>query len=155
MNPMANIKIEGTEQLLKGFEKYRKEAKAAIKRGVDRTAIALESDAKTRLEGGLGGQRRIKTNRLRASVHSELGDKTEQIMKNTFKPVKTSETSDKELNVSIADDEAIVGTNVFYAGFIEFGTKFIKAMSFLGFASVRQDKLLRKRVEEELNKIKA
>jgi phage gpG-like protein len=139
MNPLINIKIEGTEQLLQGFEKYRKEAKKAIKRGVDRTALAIESDAKTRLEGGLGGQRRIKTNRLRASTHAEM---------------KMGEAhGEYALNETIADDESVAGTNVFYAGYIEFGTKFIKAMSFLGFASVRQDKLLRQRVEEELNKV--
>ena len=133
MNPMMNIKVEGTEQLMKGFEKYRKEAEKAIKRGVDRTAVAIESDAKSRLEGGLGGQRRIKTDRLRASVHAEL--------------------EEGELGVPIAKNEAITGTNVEYGPFIEFGTRFMAAMSFLGFAAVRQDKKLKERVTEELNKI--
>ena len=130
---MMNIKVEGTEQLMKGFEKYRKEAEKAIKRGVDRTAVAIESDAKSRLEGGLGGQRRIKTDRLRASVHAEL--------------------EEGELGVPIAKNEAITGTNVEYGPFIEFGTRFMAAMSFLGFAAVRQDKKLKERVTEELNKI--
>ena len=73
MKPMANIEIVGTERLLAGFKKYRKEGDKAVKRGVDRTAIAIEKDAKKRLKGQLGGQKRIDTDRLRASVHAELG----------------------------------------------------------------------------------
>jgi len=153
MKPMANIEIKGTEELLRGFEKYRKEATKAIKRGVDRTAGMVASDAKERLAGGLGGLMRRVTGRLIASVHAEFGNKTEQPEKNTFKPVKASEASDKNLNVTIADDEAVAGTNVHYGPYIEFGTKFISAMSFLGFAAVRQDKRLKERVIEELNKI--
>ena len=150
---MANIEIVGTERLLAGFKKYRKEADKAVKRGVDRTAIAIETDAKKRLKGQLGGQKRIDTDRLRASVHAELGQNTEMPKKNTFQSVASSESSDGNLGVSIANDEAVTGTNVFYGKFIEYGTKFLSAMSFLGFAAVRQDKELKRRVTEELNKV--
>jgi len=139
MKPMGNIEIIGAERLLAGFKKYRKEADKAVKRGVDRTAIAIETDAKTRLQGGLGGQRRIDTDRLRSSVHAELkqGDAI----------------GSDSLGVRIAEDEAVTGTNVFYGPFIEFGTRYINAMSFLGYAAVRQSKRLRERVIEELNKV--
>jgi len=139
MKPLINIKIEGTEQLLADFRKYRKEAEKAVERGVDRTAIAVANDAKMRLEGGLGGDRRIETDRLRASVHAE--SKRIKYMGN------------EPLNESIGEMEAITGTPVEYGGFIEFGTKYISAMSYLGFAAVRQDTKLRERVIEELNEV--
>ena len=133
------IKIEGTDQLVADFKRYGKEAKKAVKRGVDRTAIAVETDAKLRLEGGLGGDKRIKTGNLRASVHAEL---------------KQGEAHGKYgLGEKIDDMEAIVGTNVEYAEFIESGTRYIAPMSYLEFAAIRQDVKLRERVTDELNKL--
>jgi phage gpG-like protein len=139
MNTFFDIQVDGVDGLLLGFEKYRKEAKKAIKRGVDKTALAVANDAKARLKGEMGGDKRILTGRLRGSVHPEY---------------KEGESHGEDsLNEKMDEMEAVAGTNVEYGGFIEFGTKFIKAMSFLGFAAVKQDILLKQRVTEELNKV--
>jgi phage gpG-like protein len=128
--------------------KFREGAAKAIKRAVDRTASAVESDAKKRLEGDLGGKRRIKTGRLRASVHAEL---------------KNGESHGIDsLNEKIASDEAIVGTNVVYAARTEFGFKDTdslgrkynqEGMSYLGYAANRQKNELPRRIEEEMDKL--
>lgn len=143
-----NISVEGIPGLMNDIKKFGKEAEKAVKNGVDRTAIAMETDAKKRLEGDLGGTRRIKTGRLRASVHAEL---------------KQGESHGEDsLNEQIASDEAIVGTNVVYANRIEFGfndtdklgRKYNQSgMSYLGFAAMRQAKELPRRITEELNKL--
>ncbi len=145
-----NITLEGEKELLKDLDRFGKEAGKAVKNGVDRTAIAMESDAKKRLAGDLGGKRRILTGRLRASVHAEL---------------KEGENHGEDsLGEKIASDEAVVGTNVVYANRIEFGFKGTdslgrkynqEGMSYLGFAAIRQAKELPKRVTEELNKLLA
>jgi phage gpG-like protein len=145
---MFSISLEGEMNLIRDLEMFKEHAGEAVKRGVDRTAIAMESDAKTRLEGGLGGKRRILTNRLRASVHAEL---------------KEGESHGEDnLNVPIASDEAVVGTPVVYANRIEFGFKGTDklgrkynqdGMSYMGFAAVKQAKEFVRRVEQELNKL--
>ena len=180
---MVNMQIEGFEELKNDFRKYGIEAEKAIKRGIDRTAIACETDAKRRLAGELGGKRRIKLNRLRASVHAELGKNTSNPQQNTFRPDKNSKPEDGEFGIAIAKDEAYVGTNVEYGSVIEYGSpghdifpKNVQAlhwrgedgedhfagkvshpgfagMSFMGFAAVNQQTKLTGRVTEELNKL--
>jgi HK97 gp10 family phage protein len=137
--------IEGIHELLKKFSEIPEQADKAIKAGVDRTALAMETDAKNKLKA----DGHIITGRLRASIHAEL------------KPLKSFSYSDNKGNQfdgSIEEEfddklEAIVGTNVFYAPFIEFGTRHFSGDSFLGWASVKQEKLLRQRIEDELNKL--
>jgi len=144
MNPFADIKVEGTEQLLRDFGKYRGEAKKAIKRAVDRTALAVETDARKKLKG----DRHIITSRLFSSIHAE----TKQGQTFSYKNNK-GESFDGKLHEPFNEMEAITGTNVHYAPYIEFGTKYISSDPFLGYAAVVQDKKLPERVTEELNKI--
>ena len=47
-----------------------------------------------------------------------------------------------------------MGTNVHYAPYIEFGTKLIRADSYLGWAAIKNGKLIVDRIMQELNKIK-
>lgn len=144
MNPFVNIKVEGVDGLLKDFEKYGQEAKKAIKKAVDRTALAIETDAKKKLKA----DRHIITGNLYASIHREK---------------KTGENhGDYSLDEPIGEMEAITGTNVVYAARIEFGFKGTDSAgrtynqgpsSYLGYAALKQEKLNLERVEEELNKL--
>jgi len=145
MNPFVKTVVIGIEKLIADFEKYGQDSKKAIKKAVDRTALAVETDAKKKLKA----DGHIITGRLFASIHSE----TKQGQTYSYEDNK-GENYNGSLNETIGETEAVTGTNVEYAPFIEFGTKYISADSYLGYAAVKQDKLLPERVTEELNKIK-
>ena len=137
---------------MQDFRKFGKEADKAVKRGVDRTAMAVESDAKNKLAAD--GHR--KTRRLFQSIHTETTNPQHPDMKSnlnyTYKD-KNNESFTGSFNEKMKDDESIVGTNVHYAPYVEFGTKFMSGDSYLGYAAVKQDKKLRDRIVEELNKL--
>jgi hypothetical protein len=146
------------------LRRFGKDAEKAVKKAVDRTAIAVETDAKNKLKD----EKHIITNRLRASVHAEL------------EPNRYQGTDG--LNVNFGKLEAIAGTNVSYAPHIEFGTKphvivpknkkFLafkiggvmiftkkvnhpgfKGSSFMRFAAEKQKPEFEKRMVQELNKV--
>jgi len=144
MSKNLHIEIEGIEELASDFRRFGKQAKDAIKRGVDRTALAVETDAKEKLKS----DGHIITGRLRSSLHAE----TVQGQQFGYRD-DHGETYNGALNEKIGELDAVAGTNVHYAPYIEFGTKYITADSYLGYAAIKQDKKLKDRVIEELNKL--
>lgn len=177
---IQKVEVEGIDQLIRDFRHFGKEADKAIKRGVDRTALRIESVAKEKLASD--GHR--KTRRLFQSIHTETTNPQAPGMKSNlnYQYEYEGNSSSGSLKEKIRDDESIVGTNVHYAPDIEFGTRahiiiaknkkalhfkiggkdiFVKsvnhpgtkASSFLGYAAVQQDKKLRDRIIEELNKL--
>lgn len=145
MNKFIEIELDqkSAKAVQKSFKDYGKDAVEAIKRGVMRTALAIETDAKRRLRGELGSARHWITGRLAASVHTEMEGE------NTFEKKQESKSGDGKLGVNVGGLEAAVGTNVEYADKIEF-----EYDSFLRFAGERQQRKFPKRVEEEINRIK-
>ena len=146
MSDFVKIELDqnSVNDVNKSFRDYGKKAAKALKDAILLTGYAIVSDAKNRLNGRLGSAKHWITGRLASSVHVESKGV------NSFKmESKDSEVKDGSLGVSIADDEAVVGTNVHYAPKIEFDYD-----SFLRFAGERQEKKFAQRVTKELNKIK-
>jgi phage gpG-like protein len=139
-----SAEVSGVMELQAKLGATREQIHVAIKRGIDRTALAMEKDAKDKLKS----DGHIITNRLRASIHAELKEG-----ENYQYSDNNGQSFDGSLDKKIGKLEAVAGTNVFYAPFIEFGTKFIAASSFLGWAAMKQSKLLKERIIQELNKI--
>lgn len=144
MSSNLHIEVNGIEELNADFKRFGQRAKDAIKRAVDRTALAVETDAKEKLKS----DGHIITGRLRSSIHSELKEGQQFTYRND-----KGETFNGALNEKIGELEAVTGTNVHYAPYIEFGTKYIAADPYMGHAAVKQDKKLKDRVIEEINKI--
>jgi hypothetical protein len=145
----SKIEIEGVDQLVAGFGRYRKEAAMAVVKAIDKTAKAVETDAKMRLKGMMGSAKHWITGTLAKSIYNR-------------------ETS---------KGDRIVGTPLEYAPYIEFGagdyvdipegleavaaqykgTKKVKGFkgdSYLNWALVNQSKKMIERIKDELNKIK-
>jgi hypothetical protein len=141
----AGAKVEGAEQLITAMKGTHQEILKACKKGIDRTAFAIESDAKRKITA----DRHIITGRLRASIHAELkeGESFDYSDDN-------GNTYNGSLREKVDKMEAVAGTNVHYAPYIEFGTRTISADSFLGWAALKNGKLLVDRIMQELNKIK-
>ena len=165
------------QQYNRSLRDYGKKAEKAIKDGIVKTCMSIETIAKQRLSGMMGSAKHIITNRLRASVHMEVKGM------NSFRAVKDSKVSDGSLNVSIGNMEGVIGTNVDYAEAIENGfapheikprhakvlvfkkggkmifTKKVnhpgfKGESYLRFAAEKEQTIFPDRIVEELNKIK-
>jgi len=145
MSGFVNIELDpqSVKEVNKSLRQYGQKAVDAIKTAVMRTALAIESDAKRRLNGMLGSAKHWVTGRLASSVHTEMEGL------NSFDPIVDSKSGDESLGVPFEEMEGIVGTNVEYAEKIENDYD-----SFLRFAGERQEKNFKKRVEEEMNKIK-
>jgi hypothetical protein len=146
---MIGAQIDGVEGLLRDFKGYEKEAEAAINKAIGITALAIETDAKKRLNGMFGSKKHWITGNLAKSIYNRV----------------------------VKSMEKIVGTPVEYAPYIEFGTGDmvdipegaesvailfkgkgikkvnIKGDSFLNWAAVNQQEKLVTRIETELNKI--
>jgi len=136
--------VTGLGDLFKKFHELSGSCDKAIKKAVDRTALAIETDAKNKLKS----DGHIITGRLRASIHAEI--KEGQSFTYTDNGGKSF---DGAIDESFGELEAIAGTNVEYAPYIEYGTRFFSGDSFLGWAAQKQEKLLRLRVEDELSKL--
>ena len=141
----AGVKIDGVAQLIKNIQLTSAEIHKACKRGIDRTALAIESDAKRKITA----DRHIITGRLRSSIHAELKEGQRFDYNDQH-----GNSFDGSLQESIEEMEAIVGTNVKYAPYIEYGTKYISADSYLGWAANKNDKLLKARIMHEIEKIR-
>jgi hypothetical protein len=148
---MIGVEISGVEGLLQDFKGYEKEAGKAIDKAVDDTASMIQTIAKNRLRGLLGSAKH--------TIHGGAG-----LLGSIYK--RTVQAMEK-----------VVGTPVYYAPYIEFGTgdlveipegaesvaiQFkgkgirkvnIKGDSFLNYAAVDQQKKLIERIETNLNKI--
>jgi hypothetical protein len=146
---MIGAEVIGVEGLLKDFKGYEKEAEKAINKAVSDTAKGIESDAKKRLKGMMGSAKHWITGRLASSIYNRV----------------------------VKSMEKVVGTDVFYAPYIEFGTGDlveisegtedvaalfkgkgirkvnIKGDSFLNWAALNQQKKLTERIEKNLNEI--
>lgn len=140
---IQRVEVEGIDQLIQDFRKFGKEADKAIKRGVDKTALAVETDAKEKLKS----DGHVRTRRLLQSIHTETKEGTK------YRYEASGESYQGSLNEKIQPDESIVGTNVHYAPYVEFGTKYMSGDSYLGYAAVKQAKNLKERIIKELNKL--
>ncbi len=141
---IKGIQVEGIRELTADFKRFGKESDKAVKRAVDQTALAVETDAKKKLIG----DGHIITGRLAASIHAESKNGQQYNYKD-----KKGNSYDGSLNEKIGNLEAVAGTNVHYAPYIEFGTKYITGDSYLGHAALKQEKKFKDRVEKELNKL--
>jgi hypothetical protein len=147
--------ISGVDELLKDFKGYEVEAGKALDKAIKDTAKGVETDAENRLRGLLGSAKH--------TIHGGAG-----LLGSIYNRVS-------------GQFEKIVGTPVYYAPYIEFGTgdlvfeNFdfdenarsiasqykgkqpakhpIRGDSFLNWAAVNQQKKLVERIENELNKI--
>ena len=149
---IQKVEVEGIDQLMRDFRKFGKEADKAIKRGVDKTALKIESDAKEKLKSDL----HLRTRRLLQSIHTETTNPQAPRMKTNLNysyKDKDNEQFTGSFNEPMHDDESIVGTNVHYAPYVEFGTKYMSGDSYLGYAAVKQAKNLKERIIKELNKL--
>ena len=155
------------------LDRLGRDAERAVKDAVNRTAKAIESDAKKKLKS----DRHIITGRLFSSIHAEI--KPNSSFSYTD---KNGGTFDGSLNTNFGKLEAIAGTNVVYAPHIEYGTgphvivpkekKVLvfkiggvtiftkrvnhpgtKGSSFMRFAAEKQKPEFEKRMTEELNKV--
>lgn len=150
---MISCEIEGVEGLLQDFKGYEKEAGEAIKKSVTEVVTLIIKDAKVRLQTGLQKQpKHTRTGRLISSIMRKKQHERDQF-------------------------EGVVGTDVEYAPYIEFGTGDmveipegsesvaaqyrgkgirkvnIKAVSFLNYAAVKNSKKFIERLTANLNKI--
>lgn len=141
---IQKVEVEGIDQLIRDFRHFGKEADKAIKRGVDATALAVETDAKEKLKS----DGHVDTRRLLQSIHTE----TKQGQQFSYRDANGA-THTGSLGEKMKEDEAVAGTNVHYAPYVEFGTKYMKGDSYLGYAAVKQAKNLRERIIKELNKL--
>lgn len=140
----VSVKIEGTNEVMTDLRQFGKEGKKAIKKGVDKTAAKVNKDAKLKLRS----DGHIITRRLSSSIHVE-SKQGEQY--------NYSDDTNKQYNGSLSekidDTEAIVGTNVHYAPYIEFGTKYFSGDSYLEYAAIKNEKTLFENLTDELNKL--
>jgi phage gpG-like protein len=149
MSGFIGVEIDGIDKIMADFRGYEREAEKAINTAVSQTSLMVQKDAKSRLNGLLGSAKHWITGNLAKSVY----------------------------NRRVVSMEKVVGTNVEYAPYIEFGTGDlveipegtediasqykgqgirkvnIKGDSFLNFAAVNQNKKHAERVAKELNKI--
>jgi hypothetical protein len=150
---MISVQIEGVNELLADFKEYKKESDKAIKDAVSMTVIDIVRDAKQRLQTGLQKEpKHIRTGRLWSSIMRKKEYERDQF-------------------------EGVVGTDVEYAPYIEFGTGDlveipegseavaalykgkgirkvnIKAVSFLNYAALKNAKKFIEYLEKNLNKI--
>lgn len=150
---MIGVEIQGLQGLLNDFKGYKSQSDKAILQAVADTARAVEKDAKVRLKSGL--QKNPK--------HTRQGRLWSSIMR------KKQYEKDKF--------EAVVGTDVEYAAYIEFGTGDlveipegaeevaalykgkgirkvnIKAVSFLNYAAVKNQGKFLEALTKRLNAI--
>lgn len=150
MAGFIGLEVTGTENLIRDFKGYEKEATKAVDKAVSDTAKAVETDAKKRLNGNFGSRKHVVYGNLLRSIY----------------------------NRAVQSMEKVVGTPVKYAAYIEFGTgdlveiptglesvaaQFkgkgirkvnIKGDSFLNWAAVNQRKKFIERIQTNLNKIK-
>lgn len=175
MNQFASVELTQQSQrdVTNSLIRFGKEAEKVIRDVINRTALAIETDAKMKLKS----DGHIITSRLRSSVHAE----TISGQKYTYSD-SDGKSYDGALGEKLENLEAVAGTNVEYAGAIEFGTgphlilpknkkalKFeidgkpvfaksvkhpgFKGDSFLGYAAEKQRPKFVQRMTDALNKL--
>lgn len=140
-NPLVSVELDqgSMRTTITALRKFGKDAEKVIKNVVDRTALAIETDAKEKLKA----DGHIVTNRLRASIHAELKNGAAHTYKDDG-----GKTFDGVLKQQMTELEAVTGTNVSYGPKIEFNYD-----SFLRWAAEKQKPLFIKRIQEALNKL--
>ncbi len=172
---MITVSIEEQSQrnVIIALTRFGDKAVKVIQDVVNRTALAIEVDGKNKLRA----DGHIITARLRSSIHAE----TVNGQKFTYSD-KDGINYDGSLGEKLLPMEAVAGTNVEYAGDIEFGTgphlirpknakalKFekdgktifakwvkhpgFKGDSYMGYAAEKQRPKFPQRMETELNKL--
>lgn len=94
---MFSVEINGLNETLAGFENYKQQADKAIMLAVSDTANAIVKTAKERIYGLEGSEKHIITRTLSRSIMRKKEHERDKF-------------------------EAVVGTNLEYAPYIEFGT---------------------------------
>lgn len=144
MSKFVSIEVDqkSLNTVTQALRTYGRDAAKALLRGLWRTGLSIESDAKRRLNGQLGSARHWITGRLASSVHTEAKGQ------NSFKGESASEASDSSFGIQPDELEVYVGTNVAYAPKIEF-----EYDSFIEFATLKRSPELTKNIEKELDKL--
>lgn len=140
-NSIASVELDqkSLNATLNAFKKFGKDSEKVIKDVVDAVAINMSTDAKVKLKT----DGHIVTGRLWSSVHPEYKPNVTYNYKDD-----EDESFDGSLKENFGALEAIVGTNVTYAGKIEFMYD-----SFLRWAAEKQRPLFLKRMNEALNNL--
>lgn len=148
MSKDVSIELVNLKEVQASINNYGNDARTAVIKAIHLTGKAIESTAKLRLRGRLDSARHWVTGRLTTSVHMEHNMDYKD--KNTYKSDDSSGAVDGILGIQLEDMEAAVGTNVEYAGKIEFDYD-----SFLRYAAEKQEPKYIKQMTEEFNKIAA
>lgn len=132
---MIQIEVHGIIEAQKALNGKLSEMLGEIHQANVLTGLEIETDAKQRMTRSGA----VDTGRARGSIHVETGGNQAKGVKWT-KPYyqdkkyyndNSGVTYDGSLNVEIDPGDAVVGTNVDYAPFIEFGTVHMRARPFL------------------------
>lgn len=162
---MIGVEVIGLKELEFDLQKYGIEGEKAIDKAIKITAIAIQTDAKERLRGGLGASNAHSMPKQNIKTKEQTGHGAGGLMGSIY-------------NRSLGFMESVVGTAQKYAAYIEFGIgdyvftsmdfdkearaeaanykgkKKVKGFpndSFLNWAAVHQEKKLIERIEKNLN----
>jgi len=125
--PPIEIEVEELEQLQRDMEKAARELPPGLERKMGRATLLVEREAKQRASGRPGPM--VQTGRLRASITPEV----------------------KKLHGEV---RGIVGSNVVYAPYVEFGTKRAQAYPYLRPALEAKEEAVVKELEGVLDDVK-
>ena len=117
----GNVTIDkkSYKELRKSLEKLHKVSEAECYRAVVETGMGILNQAKLNLKG-----KHVITSRLMNSIYLKQGWKRNAIERKMPSNYSwTGGSGDRDLNVVLSRLEIAVGTNVEYAGDVEFGTK--------------------------------
>lgn len=154
---MISVEIIGTDGLMIDLKRYGVDAEKAIGRAITRTCAKIEGDAKKKLKSGL----------------QKIGKELKEASRTGFLMSSIRRMKNHENSIM----EGVVGTDIEYAPYIEFGTGDyveipagqedvaaqykgkgirkvnIHAVSFLNYAMVTNEKTFVDRLEQELNNL--
>lgn len=118
-------------------DEFIKAKDIAVQIALEEIGMAVEGYAKMKTPVGtpestgipdyLGGTLR---NSISYATKSKPG-KTIKVVKGQSSPTKTNHGGKEEPMINTEDDSVIIGTNVFYAPYVEMGTSSMKAQPFL------------------------
>jgi HK97 gp10 family phage protein len=157
---MAEIKIEGMENLLKNFDKYSAETQKKITDAVTLTAINIRTEAMRSMKGSPASGRTYKRRSVTHTASSEgnapridtgrLFNSIRWIASQTEAIIGVFGSMDLRGNVTAKSEGLGDGTRSTYASALEFGTKNMGARPFLFPAFERERRNFFQRVTETL-----
>ena len=139
---MAEITVQfrGTDNVVKNYKEYVRKKRGAAERATKKVGFMIEGDAKRRCP--------VKTNRLRSSISTNWS-KSGLARGKITGPAKEEDGVGRPKGYPFT---VVIGTNVFYAKFIETGTKKMSAKPYLHPAFHKNLGELQKTLKAEFNK---